>query len=196
MVREELPTVFHQIVYGELSSRFQDRAELQPALSIVGPGWGIASCLVGPNEPPVNLGERGFLFSTMELETAVRLKLNLVHMVWIDETCDMVGVEERAKYKRISGADFGPVDVVKYAEAFAAKGLLITSPRSDWPTVAQGVRTASARPHRQSESVHLKSTLNARTIHANPAKLRCAARCSSLGNRPSRRQPRDRGGAL
>jgi hypothetical protein len=32
----------------------------------------------------------------MELETAVRLKANLVHMVWIDGTCDMVGVQEEA----------------------------------------------------------------------------------------------------
>ena len=38
----------------------------------------------------------------------------------------MVGVQERAN-ERTSGADFGPVDVVKYAEAFGAKGLLITS---------------------------------------------------------------------
>lgn len=39
----------------------------------------------------------------MELETAVRLKLNLVHMVWIDGTYDMVAVQEQAKYKRTSG---------------------------------------------------------------------------------------------
>jgi acetolactate synthase-1/2/3 large subunit len=63
----------------------------------------------------------------MELETAVRLKLNLVHMVWIDGTYDMVAVQERAKYQQTSGVDFGPVDVVKYAEAFGAKGLSIDS---------------------------------------------------------------------
>ena len=66
-------------------------------------------------------GDGGFLFSAMELETAVRLKLNLLHMVWIDKTYDMVGVEERAKYKRTSGADFGLVDAVKYAETFGAR---------------------------------------------------------------------------
>ena len=47
-------------------------------------------------------------------------------MVWIDGRHDMVSVQERAKYKRTSGPDFGPVDVVKYADAFCAKGLLIT----------------------------------------------------------------------
>jgi acetolactate synthase I/II/III large subunit len=91
--------------------------------------WGIASCLVRPYEKTLSIsGDGGFLFSGMELETAVRLKLNLVHMIWIDGTYDMVAVQERAKYKRTSGVDFGPVDVVKYAEAFGAKGLFINSP--------------------------------------------------------------------
>jgi acetolactate synthase I/II/III large subunit len=91
--------------------------------------WGIASCLVRPHEKTLSIsGDGGFLFSGMELETAVRLKLNLVHMIWIDGTYDMVGVQERAKYERTSGVDFGPVDVVKYAEAFGAKGLFINSP--------------------------------------------------------------------
>jgi acetolactate synthase-1/2/3 large subunit len=90
--------------------------------------WGIASCLVRPAEKTLSIsGDGGFLFSAMELETAVRLKLNLVHMVWIDGTYDMVAVQERAKYSRTSGVDFGPVDVVKYAEAFGATGLWINS---------------------------------------------------------------------
>ena len=91
--------------------------------------WGIASCLVRPHEKTLSIsGDGGFLFSGMELETAVRLKLNLVHMIWIDGTYDMVGVQEVTKYKRTSGVDFGPIDVVKYAEAFGAKGLFIKSP--------------------------------------------------------------------
>jgi acetolactate synthase-1/2/3 large subunit len=91
--------------------------------------WGIASCLVRPGEKTLSIsGDGGFLFSAMELETAVRLKLNLVHMVWIDGTYDMVAVQERAKYGRPSGVDFGPVDIVKYAEAFGATGLSISAP--------------------------------------------------------------------
>src|SRR6204780_5173304 len=91
--------------------------------------WGIASCLVRPNEKTLSIsGDGGFLFSAMELETAVRLKLNLVHMVWINGTYDMVAVKEQPKYKRTSGVDFGPVDVVKFAEAFGATGCMINSP--------------------------------------------------------------------
>jgi acetolactate synthase I/II/III large subunit len=98
--------------------------------------WGIASCLVRPHEKTLSIsGDGGFLFSAMELETAVRLKLNLVHMVWIDGTYDMVAVQEQAKYKRTSGVDFGPVDVVKYAEAFGASGYMINSPDEIGPVL-------------------------------------------------------------
>lgn len=104
--------------------------------------WGIASCLVRPNEKTLSIsGDGGFLFSAMELETAVRLRLNLVHMIWIDGTYDMVAVQERAKYKRTSGVDFGPVDVVKYAEAFGATGIMINSPNEIGPQLRRAFET-------------------------------------------------------
>jgi acetolactate synthase-1/2/3 large subunit len=95
----------------------------------VGLPWAIAASLVRPNEKVISIsGDGGFLFSAMELETAVRLKCNLVHLVWIDGSYDMVGFQEVAKYGRTSGVDFGPVDVVRYAEAFGAKGFRIETP--------------------------------------------------------------------
>lgn len=94
----------------------------------VGLPWGIAATLVRPAEKVLSIsGDGGFLFSAMELETAVRLQSNLVHMIWIDGTYDMVAVQELKKYGRPSGTDFGPVDPVKYAEAFGAKGFMIQS---------------------------------------------------------------------
>lgn len=104
--------------------------------------WGIASCLLRPGEKTLSIsGDGGFLFSAMELETAVRLKLNLVHMVWIDGTYDMVAVQERPKYGRSSGVNFGPVDVVKYAEAFGATGLLISAPEQIAPQLRRAFET-------------------------------------------------------
>jgi len=91
--------------------------------------WAIAACLVRPSEKVISIsGDGGFLFSAMELETAVRLKCNLVHLVWIDGFYDMVGIQEIAKYGRLSGVGLGPVDVVRFAEAFGAKGLRIQKP--------------------------------------------------------------------
>jgi acetolactate synthase-1/2/3 large subunit len=68
------------------------------------------------------------LYSAGELETAVRLKCNLVHLVWIDGAYDMVRFQEVAKYGRASGVEFGPVDVVAFAESFGARGLMIRTP--------------------------------------------------------------------
>ena len=70
----------------------------------------------------------GFLFSAMGLETAVQLKLESCSH-GLDRPDVRYGWRSRAraKYERTSGADFGPVGVVKYAEALCSKALLITS---------------------------------------------------------------------
>jgi acetolactate synthase-1/2/3 large subunit len=90
--------------------------------------WAIAATLVRPSEKVLSIsGDGGFLFSGMELETAVRLQSHLVHMIWIDGTYNMVAVQEEQKYGRPSGTTFGPLDPVKYAEAFGAHGFMIHS---------------------------------------------------------------------
>jgi acetolactate synthase-1/2/3 large subunit len=94
----------------------------------VGLPWAIAASLVRPSEKVLSIsGDGGFLFSAMELETAVRLKCNLVHLIWIDGSYDMVGFQEIAKYGRVSGIEFGPVDIVRFAESFGAHGIMIES---------------------------------------------------------------------
>jgi hypothetical protein len=61
-------------------------------------------------------------------------------MIWIDGQYDMVGVQEQIKYSRRSGVDFGPVDYVKYAEAFGATGLRIQHPDEIAPTLRRAFR--------------------------------------------------------
>jgi acetolactate synthase I/II/III large subunit len=91
--------------------------------------WAIAATLVRPAEKVLSIsGDGGFLFSGMELETAVRLQCHLVHLIWIDGTYDMVAVQEQKKYGRVSGTAFGPFDPVKYAESFGARGFMIETP--------------------------------------------------------------------
>jgi acetolactate synthase I/II/III large subunit len=102
--------------------------------------WAIAACLVRPGEKVISIsGDGGFLFSAVELETAVRLKCNLVHLVWIDGSYDMVRFQEMAKYGRASGVEFGPVDVVKFAQAFGATGLTIDHPDRIAGTLAKAL---------------------------------------------------------
>ena len=102
--------------------------------------WAIAASIVRPSEKVISIsGDGGFLFSAMELETAVRLKANIVHLVWIDGTYDMVAVQEALKYGRKSGIDFGPVDLVKYAEAFGATGRMIRTPDEIAPVLKEAL---------------------------------------------------------
>ncbi|MFT8393110.1 MAG: acetolactate synthase AlsS [Liquorilactobacillus ghanensis] len=85
--------------------------------------WAIAAALVRPNTQIVSVsGDGGFLFSAQDLETAVRLHLNIVHIIWNDGNYDMVKFQEELKYGQSAGVKFGPVDFVKYAESFGATG--------------------------------------------------------------------------
>ena len=90
--------------------------------------WGISAALLRPGKKVYSIsGDGGFLFSAQELETAVRLNLPLIHIIWNDGRYNMVEFQDVMKYGRASGVDFGPVDFVKYAEAFGAKGLRVTN---------------------------------------------------------------------
>jgi acetolactate synthase-1/2/3 large subunit len=52
----------------------------------------------------------------------------------------MVRFQEMAKYGRASGVDFGPIDVVPFAEAFGAHGLRIDRPEQIAPTLRESSR--------------------------------------------------------
>lgn len=91
--------------------------------------WAIAASLTNPGKKIISVsGDGGFLFSAMELETAVREKANFVHFVWTDGQYNMVYEQEIMKYKRKSGVDFGHIDIVSFAKAFGAKGYELNNP--------------------------------------------------------------------
>ena len=104
--------------------------------------WAISSALVRPNTQIFSVsGDGGFLFSAQELETAVRLKQKIIHLIWNDGSYNMVEFQEEMKYDRSSGVHFGPVDFVKYAEAFGAKGLRATSTAELETAIQEGLAT-------------------------------------------------------
>ncbi|MCW5890105.1 MAG: acetolactate synthase AlsS [bacterium] len=109
----------------------------------VGLPWGIAACLADPGAAVISVsGDGGFLFSAVELETAVRLRCNLVHLVWIDGAYDMVRIQQVAAYGREAAVRFGPVDVVRLAESMGAAGMRIESADA----VGAVLRAAMAQP--------------------------------------------------
>ncbi|MDN6900454.1 acetolactate synthase AlsS [Oenococcus sicerae] len=92
--------------------------------------WAIAAGLVRPEEKIVSVsGDGGFMFSSAELETAVRLKSNLVHLIFNDRGhYDMVKFQEEMKYGRSAGVDFGEIDFIKFAESFGVKAFRVDDP--------------------------------------------------------------------
>ncbi|ORW93920.1 acetolactate synthase [Mycobacterium sp. IEC1808] len=90
--------------------------------------WAMAACLVRPGTPVVSVsGDGGFLFSAQELETATRLGLTFTHIIFRDNTYDMVGFQEQLKYQRKSGVQLADYDIVSYAGAFGARGYRVNS---------------------------------------------------------------------
>ncbi|MEE6179379.1 acetolactate synthase AlsS [Mycobacterium sp. 050134] len=85
--------------------------------------WAMAACLVRPGTPVVSVsGDGGFLFSAQELATATRLGLTFTHVIFRDNSYDMVGFQEVLKYGRKSGVQLADYDIVSYAAAFGARG--------------------------------------------------------------------------
>jgi acetolactate synthase-1/2/3 large subunit len=102
--------------------------------------WAIAATLARPYEKVISMsGDGGFLFSAMELETAVREKRNFIHLVWRDGSYDMVKIQQKLKYGRSFGVDFGQIDLVKFAEAFGAQGLRIDSANEITPVLSKAL---------------------------------------------------------
>ena len=72
-------------------------------------------------------GDGGFMMNSQELETAVRLKLNLVVLVIEDNAYGMIRWKQAVDQFPDFGMTFGNPDFVKYAEAYGAKGSRVTA---------------------------------------------------------------------
>ncbi|MFP1805546.1 acetolactate synthase AlsS [Lonsdalea quercina] len=102
--------------------------------------WAIAAALVNPNQKVLSVsGDGGFMQSSMELETAVRLNCNVLHIIWVDNAYNMVEIQEQKKYNRGSCVKFGPIDFKVYAEAFGAKGFAVESSEELIPKLHQAM---------------------------------------------------------
>ena len=67
-------------------------------------------------------GDGGFMMNSQEMETAVRLKLNLVVLIINDSAYGMIKWKQAGQELPDYGLDFGNPDFVKYAESYGAKG--------------------------------------------------------------------------
>jgi acetolactate synthase-1/2/3 large subunit len=72
-------------------------------------------------------GDGGFMMNSQEMETAVRLGLNLVVIVLNDSAYGMIRWKQAVDGFEDFGMRFGNPDFVRYAEAYGAKGSRVTA---------------------------------------------------------------------
>ncbi|WP_038366760.1 acetolactate synthase large subunit [Bosea sp. UNC402CLCol] len=80
-------------------------------------------------------GDGGFMMNSQEMETAVRLGLDLVVLVLNDGAYGMIRWKQAVDKFPDYGMTFGNPDFVRYAEAYGAKGSRVTSAEALVPTL-------------------------------------------------------------
>jgi acetolactate synthase-1/2/3 large subunit len=85
-------------------------------------------------------GDGGFMMNSQELETAVRLKLNLVVLIMEDSAYGMIRWKQAVDEFPDFGMTFNNPDFVLYAEAYGAKGHRVTAVDDLEPTLDQAFR--------------------------------------------------------
>jgi acetolactate synthase-1/2/3 large subunit len=106
--------------------------------------WAIAAALARPGRKAVSVsGDGSFMMTCMELETAVRLNLPTVHVLWKDGAYNLIESLQLRDYGHSFGARFGPIDFVKLAEALGATGYRIDSADTLAPTLARALAASA-----------------------------------------------------
>lgn len=116
---------------------------LDNALATMGAGLpsAMAAAMVHPERRVMAIcGDGGFMMNSQELETAIRLNLNLVVMVLNDSSYGMIRWKQKAGGFDDWGLEFDNPDFVKYAESYGATGHRIETANGLIPTIEKAFK--------------------------------------------------------
>jgi acetolactate synthase I/II/III large subunit len=111
-------------------ARQQNTVLLDNALATMGAGLpsAMASAMVYPDRKVMAIcGDGGFMMNSQEMETAVRLGLNLTVLILNDGSYGMIRWKQANMGFQDWGLTYGNPDFVKYAEAYGAHGHRVKS---------------------------------------------------------------------
>lgn len=109
------------------------------SMGIAVPG-AIAAKLARPERKVVAVtGDAGFLMNSQEIETAMRLGISMVILIWNDNSYGLIEWKQLNQFGRTSNVHFTNPDFVKYAEAFGAKGYRIEKAEQLVPTLKRAL---------------------------------------------------------
>ncbi|KZX61180.1 acetolactate synthase [Alcanivorax sp. HI0033] len=117
---------------------------LDNALATMGAGLpsGMAAKMVYPDRRVMAIvGDGGFMMNSQELETAVRLKLDLVVLILRDDGYGMIKWKQNDMDFQDFGLDFGNPDFVDYARSYGAYGHRVESTAGLAPLVEECYQT-------------------------------------------------------
>ena len=118
---------------------------LDNALASMGSGLpsAIVAKIINPKKKVVAIcGDGGFMMNSQELETAVRLKLDLVILVLRDDGFGMIRWKQEAMKLENFGLSFSNPDFVRYAESYGAKGHRVEKTDDLAPLLQQCLETS------------------------------------------------------
>lgn len=117
---------------------------LDNALATMGAGLpsAMGAKITYPDKKVVAIcGDGGFMMNSQELETAVRLKMNLVVIILNDNAYGMIKWKQEGMGFDDFGLDFQNPDFIKYAEAYGAQGYRVESNEGFTDTLQQALNT-------------------------------------------------------
>ncbi|AYA62970.1 acetolactate synthase large subunit [Alteromonas sp. RKMC-009] len=117
---------------------------LDNALASMGAGLpsAIAAKLVNPDKPVISVcGDGGFMMNSQELETAVRLNLDLTVIILRDDAYGMIKWKQAHMSFDNFGLDYGNPDFVQYANSYGAHGWRIEDTASLSEVITRCINT-------------------------------------------------------
>ncbi|MBE0438677.1 MAG: acetolactate synthase large subunit [Gammaproteobacteria bacterium] len=111
------------------------------SMGIAVPG-AIAAKLAYPERKVVAVtGDAGFLMNSQEIETAMRLNIAIVILIWNDASYGLIEWKQQNQFGRISNVKFTNPDFVQYAHSFGAEGIRIESTEQLMPTLKKALQS-------------------------------------------------------
>ena len=103
-------------------------------------GWTVPGAIGAKIAKPeakvlVATGDGSFLMNSQEIETALRLRLPIVILIWVDDAYGLISWKMDMEIGHNVDTRFGNPDFIAYAESFGAKGYRISSAEELLPTL-------------------------------------------------------------
>jgi acetolactate synthase-1/2/3 large subunit len=115
---------------------------LDNALATMGAGLpsAIAAALIHPERKILAVcGDGGFMMNSQEMETAVRLGVNITVLILEDYAYGMIRWKQEADHFPDFGLEFGNPEFVAYAKSYGATGSRVTSSADFLPTLKKAL---------------------------------------------------------